>query len=80
MVTPQVHFVDRVHQVIVLQTEFVEITIVRISRRNLFCFIPPSLRAILEFWYIESGPLDRLWSLVCKLKGDSLQLYLLIDN
>ena len=25
-------------------------------------------KAILEFWYIESGPLDRLWSLKKKKK------------
>ena len=37
---------------------------------NFFCFIPPSLWAMLEFWYIESGLLDCLWSLVCRLKED----------
>ena len=37
------------HQVIMLQSEFVEIKNVRMSRGNMFCFIPPSLEAILEF-------------------------------
>ena len=56
------------HQVIMLQSKFVGIPNVRMSRWNIFCFIPPSLGAALEFWYIESGPLDRLWSLKKKKK------------
>ena len=71
IVKPKVHFVDMAHQVIMLQTEFVEIPNVRMSRWNFFCFIPTNRGAMLEFWYIESGVLDHLCSLVCRLQEES---------
>ena len=49
MIRTHCHAKDMAHQVIMLQSEFVEIPNVRMSRLNLFCSIPPSLGAILEF-------------------------------
>ena len=57
IVKPKVHFVDMAHQVIMLQTEFVEIPNVRMSRWNFFCLFPPRSHVrilIYQKWRIGS--------------------------